>query len=154
MNFAEKGEALVGVVTRKAILPGEAGPGEAGTRDVGIRGGTIVEVSEGIAAKGAEENDAAGRFVSPPFVSPPFVDAHFHLDSVWTRVPNDSGTLRLGMEGRVAASHVTSMETMDPYYVRRKLVPIMASTGVQAMSNPLINVLPGGHEGRPHTPHD
>lgn len=281
------------VIIRNATIAGAPGP-----RDIGIRNGSIVEVTEGITANGAEEIDAAGSFVSPPFV-----DVHFHLDSVWTRVPNASGTLRegidnwyrykqekltvedvydrasrycayafsmgiqairshvdvcdpelrgaqaltrlkkeirdwmdiqlvafpqdglfsspdvlqrlnaaldmgvdvvggiphneettergresirelmaiaadrgllvdmhcdesddpnsrhvevlaaetrrLGMGGRVAASHVTSMATMDPYYVSRQLIPLMSSAGVQVITNPLINVHLGGHFSHP-----
>ncbi len=281
------------VIIRSATIAGESGP-----RDIGIRDGSIVEVNREIAAKGAEEIDAAGRFVSPPFI-----DVHFHLDSVWTRVPNASGTLRegidnwyrykqerltvedvydrasrycghafsmgiqairshvdvcdpelrgvqaltrlkkelrdrmdiqlvafpqdglysspdvipqlkealdmgvdvvggiphneetterggesirelmaiaadrgllvdmhcdesddpnsrhvevltaetrrLGMGGRVAASHITSMATMDPYYVSRKLIPLMASAGMQVITNPLINIHLGGHFSHP-----
>jgi cytosine deaminase len=62
-------------------------------RDIAIRGGTIAEVAPRIDAPARRKIDAAGRLALPPFV-----DAHFHLDSVLTRVPNRSGTLREGIE--------------------------------------------------------
>ncbi len=58
-------------------------------------------------------------------------------------------TRRLGMEGRVNASHVTSMAVMDPYYVSRKLIPLMAGAGLSVIANPLINVHLGGHFNHP-----
>ena len=58
-------------------------------------------------------------------------------------------TLRLGLEGRVAGSHLTSMHSMDSYYVS-KLIPLMAEAGLAAVPNPLINiVLQGRHDGYP-----
>lgn len=58
-------------------------------------------------------------------------------------------TRRLGLEGRVNASHVTSMAVMDPYYVSRKLIPLMAGAGLSVIANPLINVHLGGHFNYP-----
>jgi cytosine deaminase len=58
-------------------------------------------------------------------------------------------TRRLGMEGRVTASHVTSMATMDRYYVSRKLIPLMAAAHMQVITNPLVNVHLGGHFSHP-----
>jgi len=50
---------------------------------------------------------------------------------------------RLGLHGRVAGSHLTSMHSMDNYYVS-KLLPLMRESGVAAIANPLINItLPG-----------
>ncbi|MBP0593101.1 amidohydrolase family protein [Paraburkholderia sp. LEh10] len=46
---------------------------------------------------------------------------------------------RLGMQGRVAGSHLTSMHSMDNYYVS-KLLPLMREAGVAAIANPLINI--------------
>ncbi|CAB3644786.1 amidohydrolase family protein [Trinickia soli] len=46
---------------------------------------------------------------------------------------------RLGMQGRVAGSHLTSMHSMDNYYVS-KLLPLMRESGVAAIANPLINI--------------
>jgi len=58
-------------------------------------------------------------------------------------------TLRLGLQGRVAGSHLTSMHSMDNYYVS-KLLPLMAESGVAAIANPLINItLQGRHDTYP-----
>jgi cytosine deaminase len=58
-------------------------------------------------------------------------------------------TLRLGLQGRVAGSHLTSMHSMDNYYVS-KLLPLMAESGVAAIANPLINItLQGRHDSYP-----
>jgi cytosine deaminase len=58
-------------------------------------------------------------------------------------------TLRLGMAGRVAGSHLTSMHSMDNYYVS-KLIPLIAEAGVAAIANPLINIaLQGRHDTYP-----
>ncbi|CAM2144855.1 Cytosine deaminase [Pararobbsia alpina] len=48
-------------------------------------------------------------------------------------------THRLGMQGRVTGSHLTSMHSMDNYYVS-KLLPLMRESGVAAIANPLINI--------------
>ena len=58
-------------------------------------------------------------------------------------------TQRLGLQGRVAGSHLTSMHSMDNYYVS-KLLPLMAEAEVSAIPNPLINiVLQGRHDTYP-----
>ena len=58
-------------------------------------------------------------------------------------------TQRLGLHGRVTGSHLTSMHSMDNYYVS-KLLPLMAEAGVHAVANPLINiVLQGRHDTYP-----
>jgi cytosine deaminase len=58
-------------------------------------------------------------------------------------------TRRLGLEGRVTGSHLTSMHSMDNYYVS-KLLPLMAEAGVHAVANPLINItLQGRHDTYP-----
>jgi cytosine deaminase len=60
-----------------------------------------------------------------------------------------SETLRLGLQGRVAGSHLTSMHSMDNYYVS-KLLPLMRESGVAAIANPLINItLQGRHDSYP-----
>ncbi len=60
-----------------------------------------------------------------------------------------SETHRLGLQGRVAGSHLTSMHSMDNYYVS-KLLPLMRETGVAAIANPLINItLQGRHDTYP-----
>ncbi|ARE42374.1 Cytosine deaminase (plasmid) [Rhodovulum sp. P5] len=48
-------------------------------------------------------------------------------------------TLRCGLQGRVAGSHLTSMHSMDNYYVA-KLLPLIAEADVAAIPNPLINI--------------
>ena len=56
---------------------------------------------------------------------------------------------RLGMQGRVTGSHLTSMHSMDNYYVS-KLMPLMREAGVAAIANPLINItLQGRHDSYP-----
>lgn len=58
-------------------------------------------------------------------------------------------TQRLGLQGRVAGSHLTSMHSMDNYYVS-KLLPLIAEAGVHAIANPLINItLQGRHDSYP-----
>ena len=46
---------------------------------------------------------------------------------------------RLGLQGRVTGSHLTSMHSMDNDYVA-KLLPLMAEAGLHAVANPLINI--------------
>jgi cytosine deaminase len=56
---------------------------------------------------------------------------------------------RLGLQGRITGSHLTSMHSMDNYYVS-KLIPLMAEAGVQVVANPLINItLQGRHDSYP-----
>jgi cytosine deaminase len=58
-------------------------------------------------------------------------------------------THRLGMHGRVTGSHLTSMHSMDNYYVS-KLLPLIREAGVAAIANPLINItLQGRHDSYP-----
>ncbi len=58
-------------------------------------------------------------------------------------------TQRLGLQGRVTGSHLTSMHSMDNYYVS-KLIPLIAEAGVQVVANPLINItLQGRHDSYP-----
>ncbi len=58
-------------------------------------------------------------------------------------------TTRLGLEGRVAGSHLTSMHSMDNYYVS-KLIALMAEAELQVIPNPLINImLQGRHDTYP-----
>ena len=58
-------------------------------------------------------------------------------------------TQRLGLQGRVNGSHLTSMHSMDNYYVS-KLIPLIAESGVSAVANPLINItLQGRHDTYP-----
>ena len=48
-------------------------------------------------------------------------------------------TQRLGLQGRVTGSHLTSMHSMDNELANR-LMPLMAEAGVHAVANPLINI--------------
>jgi cytosine deaminase len=58
-------------------------------------------------------------------------------------------SLRLGLQGRVNGSHLTSMHSMDNYYVS-KLIPLMHEAGVSAVANPLINItIQGRHDTYP-----
>ncbi len=58
-------------------------------------------------------------------------------------------TQRLGLQGRVTGSHLTSMHSMDNYYVS-KLIPLMVEAGLHAIPNPLINImLQGRHDTYP-----
>ena len=57
--------------------------------------------------------------------------------------------VRFGLQGRVAGSHLTSMHSMDDYYVS-KLIPLIAEAGMDVIPNPLINImLQGRHDGYP-----
>jgi cytosine deaminase len=58
-------------------------------------------------------------------------------------------TQRLGLQGRVTGSHLTSMHSMDNYYVS-KLIPLMAEAKLNAIANPLINItIQGRHDTYP-----
>ncbi len=58
-------------------------------------------------------------------------------------------TQRLGLQGRVVGSHLTSMHSMDNYYVS-KLLPLMAQAQLGVIANPLINItLQGRHDSYP-----
>ena len=58
-------------------------------------------------------------------------------------------TQRLGLHGRVTGSHLTSMHSMDNYYVS-KLLPLMAEAQLHVVANPLINItLQGRHDSYP-----
>lgn len=58
-------------------------------------------------------------------------------------------TQRLGLHGRVAGSHLSSMHSMDNYYVS-KLLPLIAEAEINVIPNPLINiVLQGRHDTFP-----
>jgi cytosine deaminase len=57
--------------------------------------------------------------------------------------------VRVGLQGRVNGSHLTSMHSMDNYYVS-KLIPLMAEAQVSAVANPLINItIQGRHDTYP-----
>jgi cytosine/creatinine deaminase len=56
---------------------------------------------------------------------------------------------RLGLGARATGSHLTSMHSMDNYYVS-KLLPLIAESGVNVIANPLINItLQGRHDVYP-----
>jgi cytosine deaminase len=58
-------------------------------------------------------------------------------------------TRRLGLEGRVTGSHLTSMHSMDNDYVS-KLIPLMAEARLKVVANPLINIaIQGRHDTYP-----
>ena len=58
-------------------------------------------------------------------------------------------TQRLGLQGRVTGSHLTSMHSMDNYFVS-KLLPLMAEAQLHVIANPLINItLQGRHDTYP-----
>ena len=58
-------------------------------------------------------------------------------------------TQRLGLQDRVTGSHLTSMHSMDNYYVS-KLIPLMAEARMHVVANPLINItLQGRHDSYP-----
>jgi cytosine deaminase len=58
-------------------------------------------------------------------------------------------TQRLGLQGRVAGSHLTSMHSMDNYYAS-KLLPLIAEAGIHCVANPIANtVLQGRHDTYP-----
>lgn len=58
-------------------------------------------------------------------------------------------TQRLGLHGRVTGSHLTSMHSMDNYYVSN-LIPLMCEADLGVVANPLINItLQGRHDTYP-----
>jgi cytosine deaminase len=58
-------------------------------------------------------------------------------------------TQRLGLHGRVSGSHLTSMHSMDNYYVS-KLLALMKEAEIHVVPNPLANiVLQGRHDTYP-----
>ena len=58
-------------------------------------------------------------------------------------------TTRLGLEGRVAGSHLTSMHSMDNYYFS-KLIALLVEANLHIIPNPLINItIQGRHDTYP-----
>ena len=93
------GTLMLELILRRANLP----DGRVGV-DIGVADGQIVAIEPSLAAAGAREIDATGRFATPPFV-----DSHFHLDSalsVGRPRYNESGTLLEGIRdlGRAEAA--------------------------------------------------
>jgi cytosine deaminase len=54
-------------------------------------------------------------------------------------------TMRLGLQGRVVGSHLTSMHSMDNAYAGT-LIPLIREAGVAAIANPLINIVIQGRQ--------
>ena len=54
-------------------------------------------------------------------------------------------TVRLGLQGRVTGSHLTSMHSMDNYYAS-KLLDLMAEARLNVVANPLINITLQGRQ--------
>lgn len=70
------------------------------------------------------------------------VDMHCdETDDPWSRHIETltHETYRLGLNGRVTGSHLTSMHSMPMAHVA-KLMPLMVEAGVNAVANPLINI--------------
>ncbi|WP_456306448.1 cytosine deaminase [Oleomonas cavernae] len=80
------------------------------------------------------------------------VDMHCdESDDPWSRHVESlaAETTRLGLQGRVTGSHLTSMHSMDNYYVS-KLIGLMAEARLNVIANPLINItLQGRHDTYP-----
>ena len=56
-----------------------------------------------------------------------------------------SETTRLGLEGRVAGSHLTSMHSIDNYYFT-KLISMLVEADLNIIANPLINITIQGRQ--------
>lgn len=54
-------------------------------------------------------------------------------------------TVRLGLQGRVTGSHLTSMHSMDNHYAT-KLIALIRESGLHVVANPLINVTLQGRQ--------
>ncbi len=54
-------------------------------------------------------------------------------------------TTRLGLQGRVAGSHLTSMHSIDNYYFT-KLISLLVEADLNIIANPLINILIQGRQ--------
>lgn len=80
------------------------------------------------------------------------VDMHCdESDDPWSRHVESLAheTTRLGLRGRVTGSHLTSMHSMDNYYVS-KLIGLMREAELHVIANPLINItLQGRHDTYP-----
>jgi cytosine deaminase len=80
------------------------------------------------------------------------VDMHCdESDDPWSRHVEElaAQTQRLGLQGRVTGSHLTSMHSMDNYYVS-KLMALMQEAQLHVIANPLINItLQGRHDTYP-----
>ena len=66
-----------------------------------------------------------------------------HIETLTTE------TVLHGLQGRVTGSHLTSMHSMDNYYVS-KLLPLMSEAEMNVVANPLINItIQGRHDTYP-----
>ena len=79
----------MGLVIRNATIAGVSG-----VKDIGVRDGRIVDISDRIELRGAEDVHAMGFLVSPGFM-----DVHMHLDKAltlekcdWSRRPRDNAS--------------------------------------------------------------
>ena len=54
-------------------------------------------------------------------------------------------TTRLGLKGRVASSHLTSMHSIDNYYFT-KLISMLVEADLNIIANPLINITIQGRQ--------
>ncbi len=113
---------MLDLLIRNVVTPYHDGP-----VDVGISGETIQQVAPRIEAPADRTVDGEGRLLTPPFV-----DSHFHLDSVLTRVPNSSGTLREGIDnwGRYKQEKLTEE---DVYERAKRYCEHAFSMGIQAI---------------------
>ena len=113
---------MLDLLIRNVVTPYHDGP-----VDVGITGETIQQVAPRIEAPADRTIDGEGRLLTPPFV-----DSHFHLDSVLTRVPNSSGTLREGIDnwGRYKQEKLTEE---DVYERAKRYCEHAFSMGIQAI---------------------
>ena len=113
---------MLNLLIRNVVTPYHDGP-----VDVGITGETIQQVAPHIEAPADRTIDGEGRLLTPPFI-----DSHFHLDSVLTRVPNSSGTLREGIDnwGRYKQEKLTEE---DVYERAKRYCEHAFSMGIQAI---------------------
>jgi len=111
----------------KAVAPIEAGEPDSKFAYGPPKGGRVVRVHSRILGGYDETDDPMSR----------------HIETLAAE------TVRLGLQGRVAGSHLTSMHSMDNYYVS-KLLGLMGEAGVAAVANPLINItIQGRHDSYP-----
>ena len=86
-----------------------------------------------LGARALRDRGGAGAFGSTCTATRPTTRISRHIETLALE------TLRLGLGGRVAGSHLTSMHSMDNLYVER-LIPLIRDAGVAAIANPLINI--------------
>ena len=115
---------MVDLLIKNANLP----DGQTGV-DIACKGGKIIAVEAGIAAKAGKVIDAQGRLVSPPFVDP-----HFHMDatlSLGRPRMNVSGTL---LEGIALWGGLKPLQTVDEIIERAlRYCDLAVSMGIGAI---------------------